>query len=120
MQNTALQPRLFDHACGLHREESDARVIINAADVKLRSFTTKVSIDWELGNPSSHSKLLQARSLGLSGCAAINAHGMCHEEYRMNMVCCKVSASQTLPVNVGDLARSHNAVSASLSNAHRT
>ena len=27
----------------LRREESDARVIINAADVKLRSFNTKVS-----------------------------------------------------------------------------
>lgn len=30
------------HAPG-SREESDARVIINAADVKLRSFNTKVS-----------------------------------------------------------------------------
>ena len=30
--------------CSLCREESDARVIINAADVKLRSFNTKVNL----------------------------------------------------------------------------
>ena len=29
----------------MNREESDARVIINAADVKLRSFNTKVRVD---------------------------------------------------------------------------
>ena len=61
-----------------YREESDARIIINAADVKLRSFNTKVSNRMGFRDVLTITEVLQ----GPSECAAIPKGAL--SEHSMN------------------------------------